>query len=64
MSTAKWTRRQAFGSVGAIFGGSALARSQSPVGATGERATPPSVPARLAPREELVNVPEFEEWRS
>src|SRR6476659_8717029 len=60
MSDKKLSRRQALGSVGAIVAGtvagSKLASGQTPAAPKPEPHTP-----RLAPRDELVNVPEYEE---
>jgi len=66
MSDHKVSRRQALGSAGAIvagtFAGSALATGEAPASQRPERAPwdPPANP-RVAPREELVNLLEFEE---
>jgi 4-hydroxymandelate oxidase len=64
MSEHKVSRRQALGSVGAVVAGtvagSAMAQGQAP--ATPRPAAPGEAPIRpLAPREELVNILEFEE---
>jgi 4-hydroxymandelate oxidase len=60
MSDNKLSRRQAFGSVGAIvagtLAGSKLAKGQTPAAPASQPPAP-----RLAPRDELVNTLEFEE---
>src|SRR6266699_136095 len=65
MSDKKLNRRQALGSVGAIvagtFAGSKLASGQTPAAPAGQRPPIDTASARLAPRDELVNVPEYEE---
>src|SRR5262245_3295576 len=66
MSDQKLSRRKALGSVGAIVAGSvagaAIAGSPEPAAQQRERAPwePPLTP-RLAPRDELVNLLEYEE---
>ena len=65
MSDHKVSRRKALGSVGAVVAGtvagSAIA-GQTPAAQRGERAPwEPPVPLRVAPRDELVNLLEFEE---
>ena len=61
----KLSRRRALGSVGAIVAGSVagakIASGQSPAPPRERAPWEPPVPVRLAPREELVNILEFEE---
>lgn len=66
MSDHKVSRRQALGSVGAIVAGtvagSKIASGQGSAAQRPERAAwEPPVPVRLTPREELVNILEFED---
>jgi 4-hydroxymandelate oxidase len=64
MSNKKLSRRQALGSVGAIvagtIAGSKLASGQTPAPPAAQRPAADAAP-RLAPRDELVNVLEYEE---
>jgi isopentenyl diphosphate isomerase/L-lactate dehydrogenase-like FMN-dependent dehydrogenase len=63
--TNKLSRRRALGSVGAIVAGtvagSRLASGQTPSGQRDRAPWEPPLPVRLTPREELVNILEFEE---
>jgi 4-hydroxymandelate oxidase len=63
--TNKFSRRRALGSVGAIVAGtvagSKIASGQSPAAPRERAPWDPPLPVRLAPREELVNLLEFEE---
>ena len=65
MSDNKFSRREALGSVGAIVAGTVAGSTlggESPAAQQRERAPwEPPVPLRLTPREELVNVLEYEE---
>ena len=66
MANNKVTRRRALGSVGAVVAGtvagSVVGRGQAPAAQRRERAPwEPPLAVRLAPRDELVNVLEFEE---
>ena len=64
MSSNKVSRRQALGTVGAIVAGSVagakLANGQAPA-ARGPASSEPTVTRRLSPRDELVNVLEYED---
>src|SRR5688500_7424263 len=63
--TNKLSRRRALGSVGAIVAGTVaganIASGQAPAAPRERAPWEPPVPVRLAPREELVNILEFEE---
>jgi len=65
MSEHKVSRRQALGSVGAIVAGtvagSTIASGQTPAAPRERKPWEPPVLMRVAPREELVNILEFEE---
>ena len=65
MSDHKLSRRRALGSVGAIVAGSVaganIASGQAPAAPRERAPWEPPVPVRVAPREELVNILEFEE---
>ncbi len=59
MSDTTFTRRQALGGVGALLVGSTAGSAHQAAPPQSPRTA--AAPARLAPREDLVNVPEFEE---
>src|SRR5688500_13683955 len=65
MSDNKVSRRRALGSVGAIVAGTVagakIAKGQAPAAPRERAPWEPPLPVRLTPREELVNLLEFEE---
>ena len=65
MTNRKVSRRQALGSVGAVMAGTVagakIASGQSPAAPRERAPWEPPVPVRVTPREEIVNILEFEE---